>query len=92
MSLVNVTAKFECDECSRMMEVWLDESYTPPNGWSVFDIAEDRLRGGCGIGLAMTSVQNDRHLCAACTKTEDAKSCQVKGGQCDCTNHCAQLD
>jgi hypothetical protein len=69
MSLEAITAKFECDECGKPFEASIDESYQPPPGWSMFDVAEDAIRG-----TVWETVNNGKHLCRACTAKDDASS------------------
>lgn len=74
-----IRARFSCDDCGAEFTVDLDPGYDPPEDWTVMDVAEDAIRGGTtyrdgtkeryGAG----SVQDDRHLCAACTKKRDSK-------------------
>ncbi len=71
MTLVKITAKFTCDECGGLMVAEIEPTRKVPAEWTAFDLAEDYLRCGCGPGLAMTSVQEGRHLCVACTKKAD---------------------
>jgi len=73
MSLTKVAATFSCDECGTQMVAELEPTWVVSHvGWTVFDLAEDALRGGCGSGLMLTSVHEGKHLCAACTKNVDA--------------------
>ena len=72
MGLLKMTATFACDGCGETMVAEMEAAYVPPPGWAIFDIAEDALRGGMGAGLVMTSVQDGKHLCAACTRAADA--------------------
>lgn len=69
MSVVNITATIECDECGTQFTVALDESYVPPPGWAVFDIAVDAIRG-----TLWESVENERHLCRTCTHKADLRA------------------
>lgn len=71
MSLIRVEAVFSCDECGKQISTMLDESYKPPVGWSVFDVAEDALRGGGGSLAELTSVVGNEHLCSECTLVKD---------------------
>lgn len=71
MSLLKVTAKFDCDECGALMLAELSPDWKLQPYATVFDVAEDALRGGCGSGLAMCSVQDGKHLCKECTAKAD---------------------
>jgi len=81
MSLSYIRARFRCDGCMAWFEVELDAaSERLPEDWSFFDIAVDAVRGG-HIEAAQhraaedgfCSVQDDKHLCAKCTREEDEK-------------------
>lgn len=66
MSLKSIDATFECDECGAEFEASLDESYEPPPGWAMFDVAVDAIRAGI-----WESVEDDKHLCRRCTAKAD---------------------
>ena len=70
MSVSSIRARFECDKCGSSFEIDLDESYSPPEGWSLFDVAEDNLRGG---PLLFSVSEYGEHMCDACTKKSDAE-------------------
>lgn len=80
MSLIEVRAEFLCDGCGRPFSVRVEAPYVPPEGWSVFDVAQDAVRGSIdyvgpknpGGFRGISSVQNDRHLCGLCTSGADA--------------------
>ena len=84
MALIEIRARFRCDDCGREFSVQLDPVDKPPTGWSVFDVAEDAIRGGAGyIGPDVTgSVQksdtisdkDNKHLCGTCTEKTDEES------------------
>jgi hypothetical protein len=66
----------ECDECAGRFVVVHDAAYAPPAGWSLWDVAEDAVRGGYFEGgsiFASCSVQDGKMLCAPCTKKADAE-------------------
>ncbi|ODN70192.1 hypothetical protein [Methylobrevis pamukkalensis] len=68
MSLRDITARFSCDGCGARFEGYIDPAWRTCEVLpSVFDLAEDAIRG-FGPG----SVQADMHLCAACTRVADA--------------------
>lgn len=79
--IVKVEAKFSCDECGAQFTLALDPAYSPPGGWSVFDIAEDAIRSGrqysdetgviCGLG----GVDGDSmHYCDSCNSKRGGKA------------------
>lgn len=79
MSLNFLRAHFACDECGTQFSVEMEASYQPPSSWSLFDCAVDAVRGSNGYEearnkdiLGFSSVQDDKHLCAACTEKVDA--------------------
>lgn len=77
--LVEIEAKFSCDDCGTEFFVTLDPAYVPPKGWSVFAVAEDKVRTGDsyydyvdGMGHGVGSLGEDgRHYCAKCTRRND---------------------
>lgn len=73
--LVEIQAKFSCDDCGTEFLVTMDPAYNPPEGWSVFDVAEDAVRGGLGYEDAheprsayVGMVEDNRHLCGRCAE------------------------
>ena len=79
--IVEIKAKFACDDCGTEFLVPLDPAYEPPVGWSIFAVAEDAIRAGRGYEDATDqasgicsfgSVEDSRHYCARCTKRRDA--------------------
>lgn len=72
MTVTSIQALCHCDECGEPMTVDLDPAYKPPASWTLWDCAEDAVRGG-NAGAGITSVQDDKMLCPICTKAEDAK-------------------
>jgi hypothetical protein len=79
MCLIEVRANFLCDGCGRPFNIRIEPPYVPPEGWSVFDVAEDAVRGSIDyVGpknedgtRGSSSVQDGRHLCGLCTFTAD---------------------
>ena len=78
--IVEIKAKFACDDCGTEFFVPLDPAYEPPAGWSVFAVAEDSVRAGTDyedatddLPVGSGSVEDGRHYCARCTKISDAK-------------------
>jgi hypothetical protein len=77
--IIHVEAMFSCDDCGTKFTVKLDPAYEPPSGWSVFAVAEDKIRHGdsyedaTDVPYGIGSVGEDgRHYCARCTKRNDA--------------------
>lgn len=78
--IVEIQAKFACDDCGTEFFVNLDPGYYPPDEWSVCDVAEDSIRAGLTYedatddkGFKSGSVESDgRHYCNRCTKRRDA--------------------
>lgn len=74
--LINIQATFACDECGDKFVVKLDPASTfIHDNWSLFDEATDAVAGGVAVEPMddPTSVQNDKHLCGACTAKADAR-------------------
>jgi len=79
MSVIKIRAFIECDECGAQFSVALDPADPTPDGWTLWELAEDAVRGSVNYedktwhsGLS-SSVQNDKMLCKDCTAKEDAK-------------------
>ena len=79
MSLDRITAQFFCDECGEPFKVNMDPA-TKTTGvafTSLFDFAEDELRGGLAVVEArngfscIVSIQEGKHLCGICTEAYD---------------------
>jgi hypothetical protein len=68
MSVVRIEAVIACDGCGSKFMVDVDAAYKPPQGWSMWDVAQDAVRGGLDGG----SIQGDIMLCLKCTKIADA--------------------
>lgn len=67
MSFNFIKAKLQCDGCGKPFEVELDDFAEPvPNGWSLSQLVEDRIRSEIG-----PSFQGEHHLCKFCTRTVD---------------------
>lgn len=89
MSVLSISASIECDECAKRFAVNMDPARTVPHGWSLWDAANDTVRGGYVNGASIfdgsCSVQDDRMLCIECTRKadenedEDEPSTTVKG-------------
>ena len=89
MSIREIRASFECDECGELFSVAIDPAYRPPTSWSMDDVATDAVRGsvdytdkqGDKIGFAgCSSVQDDKCLCAKCTEKADADEPDANNG------------
>lgn len=71
MSIVLVRATIECDGCGRHFHTDLDEAYKRPEGWTLFEEAEDMVRGGHCYEGGICSVMHGLHLCPKCTGVVD---------------------
>lgn len=81
--IVEIEAKFSCDDCGTEFFAPIDPAKIAPAGWSMLAIAEDFVRGGIGYTdgsdtgsdfIGSGSVGDDgRHYCAKCTRHYDAK-------------------
>lgn len=81
--LNGIRAYFTCDRCDQTFTVQLDPPYVPPEGWTMYDVAEDAVRGSSGYGgpLSKSGVEGCssiwqktgkwRHLCGRCTSVLD---------------------
>lgn len=82
MSLVKITAVFDCDGCGGQFAVGLDASEAPPDGWTLFDYAGDSVRGAVDYealtlnceGGDICSAQDDKHLCSRCTHLKNVEA------------------
>jgi len=81
--LVEIKAKFSCDDCGTEFLVDLEPAYEPLAGISVFAIAEDAIRGGSyedavdvvqGPWRSGSVGDDGRHYCAECTLKHDARA------------------
>ena len=85
--IVEIEAKFSCDDCGTEFVVGLDPGYDPPDNWTVMDIAEDSIRGeltyrdGTGeFPQGSGSIDGDgRHYCQRCTKKQDTLTLVITG-------------
>lgn len=79
--IVEIEAKFSCDDCGTEFIVTLDPAYDPPSEWTLFDVAVDAVRAGSHyrdgfddpIETGCGSVDEERHYCARCTKQRDKR-------------------
>lgn len=67
MSLSCIRATFDCDGCGHQFQVEMDPAGMRPKGWSLFEEAEDYVRGGVGTE-GMPAVVHDMHLCHDCAR------------------------
>lgn len=72
MSIVIIKATVECDACGKQFHTELHNDAKLPEGWTLFELSEDYVRGGVCTEGGMCSVQADMHLCPACTTKADA--------------------
>ena len=70
MSIAVVRAVIDCDGCGIQFTVELDAAHKV-EGWSVADYVLDSVLGGYHLGPGICSLQEDRMLCASCTKLAD---------------------
>ena len=71
MSIVLIRATVECDGCGKQFHTDMDNADKLPDGWSIYDLVVDYVRGGnCAEG-GMCSVQHDLDLCPQCTLVAD---------------------
>ncbi len=77
--IIEIEAKFSCDDCGTEFFAPLDPAYDVPSGWSVMAVAEDAVRGGIGYSDGTERPYNGsgsvgydgRHYCARCTRKYD---------------------
>jgi len=75
MSVLGIEALIECDSCGARFRVEMEASYTPPAACSLWDVAQDAVRGGVASGAGMgagCSLQGGQMLCELCTEERDA--------------------
>jgi hypothetical protein len=79
--IIEIEAKFACDDCGTEFLVPLDPGYSPPDGWAVMGVAEDSVRAGLhyrdgtdGRGGIGSVGEDGRHYCARCTRRRDART------------------
>lgn len=71
MSIMLIKATVNCDGCGKQFHTEMDNAAKFPDGWSLFELATDYVRGGgCSEG-GICSVQHDMHLCPRCTRIAD---------------------
>ena len=87
MAVVSIKSVIECDECAARFTVLHDPAYSPPADWSLWDVAEDAVRGGYVEGKSIfdgsCSVQDGRMLCIPCTRRADAADEEPECAACD---------
>jgi hypothetical protein len=76
--IVEIKAKFSCDECGTEFVVSMDPSFSAPPDLTLFDLAEDAISSGRDYedghepSMGYTgSVDDGRHLCGRCTHEAD---------------------
>lgn len=78
MAVVSIKSVIECDGCGVQFAVDHDPAYAPPAKWSMWDMAEDAVRGGYVSGKSFLdgscSVQDGQMLCIDCTRKADAEN------------------
>lgn len=78
--IVEIEAKFACDDCGTEFVVSLDPASQAPRGWTVFEIAEEAIRGGSEYrdgferpgAIGSVSIHG-RHYCDRCTLKHDSE-------------------
>ena len=77
--IVEIKAKYECDQCGKRFAVCIDPG-TALDGKSILDIADDEVAAG-GLDYEAAEDQRDgfgsvgddgRHYCAGCTEEKDS--------------------
>src|SRR6202021_1028775 len=82
MSLMHVRATFRCDGCGRAFMFEITPDTKLPADWTLFEEAEDCLRGGSFLAYVgekrsgrrehlFSSLQSGHHLCPDCTSKID---------------------
>ena len=71
MSILLIKATVDCDGCGKQFHTELHNSDELPTGWTLFELAEDYVRGGTCCEGGMCSVQQEMHLCPHCTTIAD---------------------
>lgn len=72
MSVVVIKATIECDGCGKQFHTELHNSDKLPENWTLFELAEDYVRGGNCVEGGMSSVYHDLQLCPQCTSIADS--------------------
>ncbi len=90
MPIQSIRVTAACDVCGITFSVAIDEADVLPQGWSIYDVAVDAVRGGVEYrdcraehlcrGVA-SSVQQGLLLCRECTVDADAAAEQQAAGQ-----------
>lgn len=75
-----------CDVCGEKFTVELEPSYKPPRSWSLYEVAEDAVRGAIDyrpekdevtpehtFALSCSVSKDNKHLCGTCTWESDNK-------------------
>ena len=86
--LAEIKARFSCDDCGTEFLIAIDPASQPPEGWSMFDMAEDAICGWLDYEDGHDedepggggSVEDDRHLCRRCTRKRLAEPSEEKEG------------
>ena len=78
--IVEIKAEFRCDNCNYRFRVGLDPAYVPPANWSLFEVAEDRVRGDGDCSVDDWQKPAPRHLCASCTREWSEKFAEQVDG------------
>ena len=85
MAVKAIRAIILCDLCGIEFSVAIEEATNPVAGWSMWDVAEDAVRGSLGYEQKATpdrlggllghssSVQQGQMLCADCTLVIDGE-------------------
>ncbi len=78
MTITSIKAHIECDECGKPFSVEIELADTVPEGWSMFEVGEDAVRGSLAYkdgahdgSIFSSSVQGGKHLCRDCTTATD---------------------
>jgi len=71
VSIQLIRATVDCDGCGTQFHTEMDNADDLPDGWSLFDLATDYVRGGVCVEGGLCSVQADMHLCPTCTTAVD---------------------
>lgn len=71
MSILLIRATVDCDGCGKQFHTELHNADKLPDGWTLFELAEDYVRGGNCVEGGLCSVYHDMHLCPQCTTVAD---------------------
>lgn len=80
--ILEIKAKYACDDCGTEFFVPLDPAYEAPANWPVIAVADDAIRGGQGYedahenptGKSGSVGPDGRHYCSRCTDRNDARA------------------